>query len=71
MDNCFDALKNAWEARKGELEARLKALGGAGLFGGGGYGGMYGGPAQQYAQLERVSLPRSCCSCCAVELTMI
>ena len=23
--------------------------------GGGGYGGMYGGPAQQYAQLENVS----------------
>ena len=73
MQNCFDDLKRAWESRKGELEARLKALGGAGLFGGGGgYGGMYGGgPAQQYAQLERVSLPRSCCSCCAVELTMI
>ena len=57
MQNCFDDLKRAWEGRKGELEARLRALGGAGLFGGGGYGGMYGGgPAQQYAQLEQVSL---------------
>ena len=59
--NTFDELKQAWEARKGELEARLKALGGAGLFGGGGGygpGGMYGGggnpAAQQYAQLEKV-----------------
>ncbi|KAJ3002947.1 hypothetical protein NUW54_g5573 [Trametes sanguinea] len=30
-------------------------MGGAGLFGGGGYGGMYGGPAQQYAQLENMA----------------
>ncbi|KAH9903040.1 hypothetical protein C8Q73DRAFT_742263 [Cubamyces lactineus] len=53
--NCFDALKAAWEARKQELEARLRALGGAGLFSAGG-GGMYGGgPAQQYAQLEHMT----------------
>ncbi|TBU33295.1 hypothetical protein BD311DRAFT_774417 [Dichomitus squalens] len=56
--NTFDELKQAWETRKDELEARLQALGGAGLFGGGGGygpGGMYGGnPAQQYAQLEKV-----------------
>lgn len=57
MTNCLEDLKRAWEGRKSEVEARLKALGGTGLFaGGGGYGGMYGGnPAQQYAQLERVS----------------
>ncbi|PIL35567.1 hypothetical protein GSI_02295 [Ganoderma sinense ZZ0214-1] len=56
--NSFDDLKRAWEARKSELEARLKALGGAGLFAGGagGYGGMYGGnpAAQQYAQVENM-----------------
>ena len=57
VQNCFDDPKRTWEGPKGELEARLKALGGAGLFGGGGYSGMYGGgPAQQYAQLEQVSL---------------
>ncbi|KAI0331899.1 hypothetical protein GY45DRAFT_1321705 [Cubamyces sp. BRFM 1775] len=50
--NCFDALKAAWEARKQELEARLRALGGAGLFNGGMYGG---GPAQQYAQLDNMA----------------
>lgn len=55
VQNCFDTLKQAWESRKGEIEARMKALGGAGLFGGGGYGGMYGNPAQQYAHLENVS----------------
>ena len=55
MQNLFDELKKAWETRKSDIEARLRALGGAGLFGGGGYGGMYGGPAQQYAQLENVS----------------
>ncbi len=56
MQNSFEELKRAWEIRKGELEARLRALGGAGLFSGGGYGGgMYGGAAQQYAQLENVS----------------
>ena len=70
MTNCFEGLKNAWESRKAELEARLKALGGAGLFGGGGgYGGMgmYGGnPAQQYAQLEQVSSRLS--SRCSVHL---
>ena len=38
VQNCFDELKRAWEGRKSELEARLKALGGAGLFGGGGGG---------------------------------
>ena len=54
VQNCFDDLKKAWENRKGELEARMNAMGGAGLFGGGAYG--YGGPAQQYAQLEGVSL---------------
>ncbi|KAI0649093.1 hypothetical protein C8Q79DRAFT_903494 [Trametes meyenii] len=56
--NSFEELKSAWELRKRELEARLNALGGAGLFGsgGGGYGGMYGGgPAQQYAQLENMA----------------
>ncbi|KAI1796827.1 hypothetical protein LXA43DRAFT_878463 [Ganoderma leucocontextum] len=55
--NCFDDLKRAWEARKGELEPHLRALGGAGLFGGGGgYGGMYGGnpAAQQYSQVENM-----------------
>ena len=57
VQNCFDELKRAWEGRKSELEARLKALGGAGLFGGGGggYGAMYNNPAQQYAQMESVS----------------
>ncbi|KAI0749770.1 hypothetical protein C8Q80DRAFT_1163858 [Daedaleopsis nitida] len=55
VDNCLDGLKHAWEARKGELEARMKAMGGAGLFGAGSYGGIYGGgPAQQYAQLENM-----------------
>ncbi len=49
--NTFDNLKAAWEVRKTELEARLRAMGGAGLFGG---GAMYGGPAQQYAQLENM-----------------
>ncbi|RPD60097.1 hypothetical protein L226DRAFT_535035 [Lentinus tigrinus ALCF2SS1-7] len=56
VQNSFDELKRAWESRKGELEARLRALGGAGLFGVGGYGGgMYGGPAQQYAQIENMA----------------
>lgn len=57
VQNCFDELKRAWEGRKSELEVRLKALGGAGLFGGGGggYGAMYNNPAQQYAQMESVS----------------
>ncbi|OJT11448.1 hypothetical protein TRAPUB_12000 [Trametes pubescens] len=50
--NTFDNLKAAWEVRKTELEARLRAMGGAGLFGG---GAMYGGPAQQYAQLENMA----------------
>ncbi|KAI0635951.1 hypothetical protein C8Q77DRAFT_1100546 [Trametes polyzona] len=50
--NSFEDLKSAWEARKTELEARLRAMGGAGLFGGG--GGMYGNPAQQYAQIENM-----------------
>ncbi|KAI8980198.1 hypothetical protein BD414DRAFT_493924 [Trametes punicea] len=53
--NSFEELKSAWEARKQELEARLRAMGGAGLFGGAGYGGMYGGAAQQYAQLENMA----------------
>ncbi|RDX57278.1 hypothetical protein OH76DRAFT_1395079 [Lentinus brumalis] len=56
VQNSFEELKRAWEIRKGELEARLRALGGAGLFSGGGYGGgMYGGAAQQYAQLENMA----------------
>ncbi|CDO78177.1 hypothetical protein BN946_scf184797.g3 [Trametes cinnabarina] len=53
--NSFEELKSAWEAHKQELEARLRAMGGAGLFSGGGYGGMYGGPAQQYAQIENMA----------------
>ncbi|KAK7690708.1 hypothetical protein QCA50_005807 [Cerrena zonata] len=52
--NAFDALKEAWAARKRELETRAKAFGGAGLFGGGNYGG-YGGQAQQLAQLEQMA----------------
>ena len=55
VQNCFDELKRAWEGRKTELEARLKALGGAGLFGSSGGYGMYNNPAQQYAQIESVS----------------
>ncbi|KAH9945170.1 uncharacterized protein BXZ73DRAFT_73357 [Epithele typhae] len=51
VQNCFDELKRAWETRKAELETRMKALAGAGLFTGGGYGA---GPAQQYAQLEKM-----------------
>ncbi|KAI0359846.1 hypothetical protein OH77DRAFT_1419180 [Trametes cingulata] len=54
--NSFDELKSAWEARKTELEARMRAMGGAGLFGGGGgYGYGAPGPAQQYAQLENMA----------------
>jgi hypothetical protein len=48
--NCFDALKNAWMARKREIETRAQALGGQGLFSG--YGNY--GPSQQYQQLEQV-----------------
>ena len=54
--NCFEALKEAWGARKRELETRAEAFGGAGLFGGGNYGAMYGGQAQQLAQLEQVRI---------------
>ncbi|KAI0367779.1 hypothetical protein BV20DRAFT_970104 [Pilatotrama ljubarskyi] len=54
--NSFEDLKSAWEARKTELEGRMRAMGGAGLFGGGGYGyGGAPGPAQQYAQLESMA----------------
>lgn len=42
--------------RKREIETRVRAMGGAGLFGGGGYGGMYGGQAQEIARLESVRL---------------
>ncbi len=59
MINSFDTLKNAWTARKGEVEARVRAMGGQGLFGGpagGGYG--YGGYGQgQVQQLEQVCNP--------------
>ncbi|KZT00817.1 uncharacterized protein LAESUDRAFT_764272 [Laetiporus sulphureus 93-53] len=53
--NCFEALREAWGARKREVEARGRSLGGAGLFGGGGYGGMYGGQAQEMARLESLA----------------
>lgn len=52
IQNSFDALKEAWGARKRDIENRARSLGGAGLFGGGGYGGMYGGQAQELARLE-------------------
>lgn len=57
--NCFDGLKDAWMARKQEIEARVKAIGGAGLFGGGygGYGGANYGQAQELNRLEQVSHP--------------
>ncbi|THH22133.1 hypothetical protein EUX98_g8241 [Antrodiella citrinella] len=50
----FEALKEAWLSRKREIEARGKAMGGAGLFGasGYGYGGAYGQQAQELAHLE-------------------
>ncbi|KAI0950921.1 hypothetical protein AcW1_008101 [Taiwanofungus camphoratus] len=53
--NTFDALKEAWGVRKREIETRVRAMGGAGLFGGGGYGGMYGGQAQEIARLESLA----------------
>ncbi|CAL1716746.1 unnamed protein product [Somion occarium] len=53
--NCFDSLKEAWAARKREIETRARALGGVGLFGGGGYGGAYSQQAQQMAQLEQMA----------------
>ncbi|EKM58379.1 uncharacterized protein PHACADRAFT_252650 [Phanerochaete carnosa HHB-10118-sp] len=61
--NCFDTLKDAWANRKKELEARMNAVSGQGLFGGGGYGGGYSygnqygryGQQQQYAQAQEYS----------------
>jgi len=57
MQHSFEALKDAWSSRKSEIEARARAMGGAGLFGGGGnmYGNMYGGQAQEYARLENLA----------------
>lgn len=56
VQNSFDALKDAWGQRKSEIEARARAMGGAGLFaGGGGYGGYYGGPQQEAARLEQLA----------------
>lgn len=50
-------LKDAWGQRKSEVEARVRAMGGAGLFsgGGGGYGGYYSGPQQEAARLEQLA----------------
>ncbi|EED84263.1 predicted protein [Postia placenta Mad-698-R] len=42
IQNSFDALKEAWGARKRDIENRARSLGGAGLFGGGGYGAREG-----------------------------
>ncbi|GJE88750.1 hypothetical protein PsYK624_048330 [Phanerochaete sordida] len=68
--NCFDGLKDAWATRKREIEARMNALSGQGLFGGGGYSGGYGynqygqyqqqqqqqyGQAQEYQRLEQLA----------------
>jgi len=55
IQNSFDALKESWGARKRDIEGRARSLGGAGLFGGGGYGGMYGGQAQELARLENLA----------------
>lgn len=56
VQNSFDALKEAWGQRKREVEARARAMGGAGLFaGGGGYGGYYGGAQQEAARLEQLA----------------
>ncbi|GBE88030.1 predicted protein [Sparassis crispa] len=52
IQNAFDALKEAWSARKRDVESRVRAMGGAGLFGG---GGVYGGQAQEYARLESLT----------------
>ncbi|CCM00090.1 uncharacterized protein FIBRA_02117 [Fibroporia radiculosa] len=54
VQNSFDALKEAWAARKRDIEARVRSYGGVGLFGGGGYGTMYGGQAQEVARLENL-----------------
>ena len=61
--NCFDALKDAWSSRKRDVEARMNALSGQGLFSGGGYGAGYGygnqyGAAQEYSRLEQVRMHR-------------
>ncbi|KAJ3546433.1 hypothetical protein NM688_g5517 [Phlebia brevispora] len=60
--NSFDALKEAWSTRKLEIEARVRVMGGAGLFsGGGGYGGYGGyggagyGQAQEVTRLEQMA----------------
>ncbi|KAI0091174.1 hypothetical protein BDY19DRAFT_934252 [Irpex rosettiformis] len=53
--NSFDTLRNAWTARKGEIEARARSLGGQGLFGGGGYGYGNYGQAQQVQQLDQLA----------------
>ncbi|PCH42174.1 hypothetical protein WOLCODRAFT_143906 [Wolfiporia cocos MD-104 SS10] len=55
VQNSFDALKEAWTVRKREIEARARSLGGAGVFGAGGYPGMYGGQAQEVARLESLA----------------
>lgn len=48
--NAFDALKESWQKRKLEAEARANAV--TGLFSG--YGGGNYGQAQEYARLEQV-----------------
>ncbi|KAI0077902.1 hypothetical protein K474DRAFT_1661139 [Panus rudis PR-1116 ss-1] len=53
--NAFDSLKEAWGARKRDIEARARSFGGAGLFSGGGYGGPYGGQGQEVARLEQLA----------------
>ncbi|KZT72984.1 hypothetical protein DAEQUDRAFT_762353 [Daedalea quercina L-15889] len=54
VQNSFDSLKEAWGQRKREIEGRVRAMGGAGLFGGGGYGGYYNGAQQEAARLEQL-----------------
>ncbi|OCH95388.1 hypothetical protein OBBRIDRAFT_767641 [Obba rivulosa] len=49
--NSFDTLKEAWGTRKREIEARVRAMGGQGLFSGGAYGG-YNPQAQEMQRLE-------------------
>lgn len=62
--NCFDGLKEAWSARKMEVEARIRVMGGQGLFGGsGGYSGYgnYGANAYSSGQeLNRLEQVRAC-----------